>query len=208
MSFLRAFGWFTLFGAASLSLVVESGALARARAPELRALESNLGVLKLGPELDFDVEALGSTPPERFAYFEIQDADGRAGTLFLAYYARAQRWSGRPHDLEKCFAAAGWQERESHRLEEAHRPWSRGFERPSPEGGLESIRVVHWLERPGPDEDRLAWSELLARAADGRGLRPDVISAYLQFAAEEAPDDARSAALVAALSAELERVWE
>ena len=115
MSLARVLGWLTLFGAAAFSALVESGALGRARAPEFARLQTNLGVLKLGPELDFDVEALGSTPPERFAFFPLE-VEGHTGRLFLAYYERAQRWSGRPHDLEKCYAALGWQEREAHQL--------------------------------------------------------------------------------------------
>jgi hypothetical protein len=137
----------------------------------------------------------------------VRDDQGREGRLFLAYYARAQRWSGRPHDLEKCYAAAGWSEREAHRLEGAHHPWSRLFERPGAEGEREAVRVVHWLERPGPDEDRLAPGELLSRLVGGNGFRPDVVSAYFEFAADDAPGDQAAAAAVAALSAALEDAW-
>lgn len=207
MRLLRALGWTLLYGGALVSCVLESGALASAAAPDFARLPRALGPLTRLAELDFDPAALGATPPERHCFQAVRDAAGREGRLFLAYYERAQRWSGRPHDLELCYAAAGWRESEAHRLEEAHRPWSRRFEREGPDGLREAVRVVHWLERPGPDEDRVSLLELGRRLLSGNGLRPDVVSVYFEFPADAAPSDEDAARAVAALSIALEDAW-
>lgn len=201
-SLLRTLPWLALYLCAAFSLLVERGLFGTARAPDLARLSARLGALELLEALPVEADALGEQPPERHAFHRVRDARGNEGRLFIAYYARAQRWSGRPHDVEKCFEALGWQERDARRLAEAHRPWSRLFER---EG--RTIRVVHWLERPGPDADRLDGRELLARLASGRGFRPDVASIYFEFEAGAGPDDAECAASVAALSRELEALW-
>ncbi len=202
MRILSTLPWLALYLCAAFSLAIERGLLGAPRAPDLAALPARLGAFALGPEIELEPGALGKQPPERHAFRLVTDARGNEGRLFVAYYERAQRWSGRPHDVEKCFAALGWQEREVHRLEEAHRPWSRRFERDG-----RTIRVVHWLERPGPDEDRLELRQLGARLASGRGFRPDVASIYFEFEEGFAPDDAEAAAAVAALSRALEELW-
>jgi hypothetical protein len=191
-----------LFCAAALAGAVELGLFARARTPDLASLPATLGAFTLGPEIPFDADALGQTPPEAFTFRTLTDAAGREGRLFVAYYARAQRWSGRPHDVDKCFTAMGYAEREVHTLDEAHRPWSRRFEK---DAG--SIRVVHWLERPGDDRNELGLRPLAARLADGSGFRPDVCSVYFEFAEGDAPSDAEAAAVVAALSRAIDANW-
>jgi hypothetical protein len=191
-----------LFLAAAFAGVVELGWLAEARTPELGSLPTKLGPLEFGAEIPFDAAALGQTPPEAYTFRAVTDAAGREGRLFIAYYARAQRWSGRPHDVDKCFAAMGYEEREVHVLDEAHRPWSRRFEKE----GI-ALRVVHWLERPGDDANELGLAPLVARLADGSGFRPDVCSVYFEFPAEGAPDDVAAAEAVAALSSALDARW-
>jgi hypothetical protein len=207
MSLARLLAWSLLYVGATFSCALESGRLAAPIVPGLAELPAQAGPLALLDEIAFDVSALGSVPPEAHSYRRVRAAAGREGRLFLAYYERAQRWSGRPHDLEACYAAAGWTERESHRLDEAHRPWSRLFERMSSTGESESVRVVHWLERPGPDEDRLAPAELVRRLAAGGGFRPDVVSVYFEFPAEDELDDDEAGAAAAALSTAIESVW-
>ncbi|NOT30702.1 MAG: exosortase-associated EpsI family protein, partial [Planctomycetes bacterium] len=184
MPILRALPWLVLYLCAGFSLLVERGLFGSPVAPDLARLPAQLGPLQRLELLPFEAAALGQDPPERYAFHRVRDAHGNEGRLFLAYYERAQRWSGRPHDVEKCYTALGWQQREAHRLTEAHRPWSRLFER---EG--RALRVVHWLERPGSDEDRLDPREFGARLVSGRGFRPDVVSIYLEFEAELAPSD-------------------
>lgn len=199
---LHLLPWLALYLAAGFAFLIESGTLAAPRAPDLARLPDRLGTLAVLEELPLADGALGKQPPERHSFRRVRDAHGAEGRLFVAYYERAQRWSGRPHDVEKCYASLGWQERDARRLDEAHRPWSRLFEKDG-----ERIRVVHWIERPGPDEDRLAWRELAARLGSARGFRPDVASVYVEFPADRAPDDAEAAATVAALSAALEELW-
>lgn len=202
MKLLATLPFLALYLCAALSFALERGAFGAARAPDLAALPARVAAFELGPEIELAADALGTQPPERYAYREVRDAAGNLGRLFVAYYARAQRWSGRPHDVEKCYAALGWQELAAHRLDEAHRPWSRLFAKDE-----RTIRVVHWLERPGPDQDRVAAGELATRLLSGNGLRPDVASIYFEFEADAAPDDAASAEAVAALSAALEALW-
>jgi len=168
-------------------------------------LPDRLGPLEVLEEFPLEREALGEEPPERATYRRVRDEHGHEGKLFVAYYERAQRWSGRPHDVEKCFEAQGWEEREAHRLDEAHRLWSRLFARS--DGTSAPIRVVHWLERPGPDQDRIAAGELLGRVLSGNGFRPDVASLYLEFPADAAPDEESCVAAVRALSETLETLW-
>ena len=202
MRLLTALSFTSLYLAAAFAGAVELGLLARARQPDLTTLPATLGPFTLGPEIAFDAAALGASAPEAFTFRAVHDADGNEGRLFLAYYARAQRWSGRPHDVDKCFTALGYRESEVHALAEAHRPWSRRFEKDG-----ESIRVVHWLERPGDDRNELDPAALLARLADGSGFRPDVCSIYFEFGAESAPDDGASAAAVSALSRVIDERW-
>ncbi len=206
MPTLRALPWLALYLCAAFSCLVEGGFLGRAVAPDLARLPAQLGPLELLDEIALEPGALGEQPPERATFRRVRDAHGHEGRLFLAYYERAQRWSGRPHDVEKCFAALGWQEREAHRLAGAHRPWSRLFARADGEQS-ESIRVLHWLEHPGPDRERGTWRELGMRLLSLRGFRPDVASIYLEFPADAAPDEGQCVEAVGALSEALEGLW-
>lgn len=210
MSLFTRLAWLSLYLGAAFAFLVETGALGRPVAPDLTRLPERLGSLGIREEIPVDPAALGEQPPERSTFRRAFGADGEEGRLFVSYYRRAQRWSGRPHDVEKCYAAQGWHEREARRLAEAHRPWSRLFEREvEDENGprTERIRVVHWIERPGPDQDRLSWRELAERVLSGRGFRPDVAAAYLEFPADAAPSDAECVETVRALSEALETLW-
>jgi hypothetical protein len=189
-----------LLGAA-FSFVVESGWLIQPVTPRLQAIDQRLGDLEVLEAIPFDLEALGEQPPEGHAYLAVRAAQGREGRLFLAYYEHAKRWSGRPHDLEGCYAAAGWRELEAERLDEHPFPWVRTFER---EG--DRVRVVHWIDHPGP-EPRPGVAGLVARLTDTRGLRRDVVAVYLEFPLEDAPDDSALSASAAAVSTALERLW-
>lgn len=192
-----------LFAAAGFSFVTEGGWLARPVAPALEDLATRPGPtdLEIGEAIPFDLTALGEQPPEAHAYRTVRDAQGHEGRLFLAYYERAKRWSGRPHDLEGCYAAAGWTEVEARRLDAAPFPWARTFER---DGAR--IRVVHWIDVPGADPAPGARG-LLTRLSSSSGFRRDVVSAYVEFPLEEAPDDAGLASLAGAVSTALEDLW-
>ncbi len=199
---LRALAWIALYLGAAFSFAVERGLFGAPVTPDLALLPAQFGPLERLEALPVEPEAMGDDPPERYAFHRVRDARGNEGRLFIAYYERAQRWSGRPHDVELCYASLGWKEREARRLDESHRPWSRRFEREGNE-----IRVVHWIERPGPDHDRLALGELAERLVSGRGFRPDVASIYLEFEAGFEPSDADCAAAVTELSRALEALW-
>jgi hypothetical protein len=202
----RALPWLALYLCAAFSFLVERGHLGEPAAPDLTRLPARAGPLELLEEFPLDPAALGEQPPERASYRRVRDELGHEGKLFVAYYARAQRWSGRPHDVERCFVAQGWEEREAQRLDQANRLWSRHLVRESG-GEHAAIRVVHWLERPGPDQDRLSAGELVARVTSLRGFRPDVASLYLEFPADAAPDEETLVASVRALSMALEALW-
>ena len=201
MRSLCLLSWSAFALAGLFSLLVEGGLLGAPVTPDLGAWPARLGPLEVLEEIPIEPGALGETPPERHAFLRVRLA-GAEGKLFAAYYERAQRWSGRPHDVERCYAALGWEEREAHQLDEAHRPWSRRFER---EG--EAIRVVHWLEHPGVDSDALGWRGLAARLGSARGFRQDVAALYLEFPAEGAPADGPCLDAVTALEHELETRW-
>jgi len=202
MRLFQPLSWILLFVAGAFSLLIESGLLIQPVPPDLSRLPERLATIELLEDLPVDPQALGEQPPERYAYRRVRDIHGHEGKLFVAYYLRAQRWSGRPHAVDRCFVSQGWEELEARRLDESHDPWSRRFAR---EG--ESIRVVHWLERAGADGDELDWRTLAARLGSSRGFRPDVASIYLEFPEGRAPDDAQCAAFVGALSVALEELW-
>lgn len=206
MPALRVLPWLALYLCAAFSFLVEGGFLGEPVAPDLARLPARLGPFELLEEFALEPGTLGEQPPERATFRRVRDAQGNEGRLFLAYYERAQRWSGRPHDVEKCFAALGWEEREAHRLDGASRLWSRLFVRTDGESS-EEIRVLHWLERPGSDRERFTWRELGARVASLRGFRPDVASIYLEFPAGAAPGEAECLAAVSALAEALEGLW-
>jgi hypothetical protein len=203
----HACAWLALQLSAAFACLMESGLLGRSVAPDLARLPAFLGPLEVLEEFTLDPAQLGSDPPERATFRRVRDLHGHEGKLFVAYYERAQRWSGRPHDLEKCYAADGWQEREARRLDPDLGLWSRRFERPRASGGPEAVRVIHWLDRPGPDRDGLDLFGLGARLASLRGFRPDVASAYLEFPADAAPAEAEAVAAARALSEALESSW-
>ena len=122
------------------------------------------------------------------------------GKLWIAYYARGRRWSGRPHDLPGCYRADGWEETAARRIATPGGAalWSRDFAREDA-----SIRVVHWVQHPGV----LPGATLLDRLRSGSGTRRDVASVYWEFPAAAAPPDASFASASQALIDELERLW-
>lgn len=122
MRLLTSAAWLALFAGAGFTFLVERGYLGAAVAPDLALLPAHIGTLEVLEEIPLEPGSLGTQPPERYAFRRVLDARGAEGRLFVAYYARAQRWSGRPHDVEKCYAALGWQELEARRLVEPIAP--------------------------------------------------------------------------------------
>jgi len=199
--------WIALALAGVLSWAVGDGRVAASRAPELATLPDELGRLTLGADVSFDAELLGESPPDRWTFREVAAPGADApleGVLYVAYFLRGKRWSGRPHPVEVCYDALGWEELEARSVEGPAGSlfWSRRFER---EG--RRIRVFHWLQRPGQRPRSGFWSELAGRFRGVAGLRQDVASIYWEFPDEGAPEEALLAEASEALTAALERAW-
>jgi len=179
-----------------LSLGIATGRLGAAPAPDLTGLENHLGPLVAGASIPFAPEVLGELPPESHVFLDVVDENGRRGELFAAWYARDRRWSGRPHDLVGCFAVLGYDvESVEHVVTESGaRVWLRTFR-----GQAGGRRVVHWLQRPGAPPGASGGRGILGRLTEPRGLRQDVVSIYLAFDAEDAPDPATLRAAAGAL---------
>jgi len=194
--------WILLLLSGCFSLLIEGGLLIHPVAPDLTRLPARIASLDLLEEIPVESAALGDLPPEHFAFRRIRDGAGNEGKLYVAYYRRAQRWSGRPHDVNVCYEALGWQERSARCSRASPFPWTRVFER---EG--EAIRVLHWTEHPGVEADPIAPATIASRLVAPRGFRPDVASIYLEFAEPAAPPAEELQAAAQALSAALETLW-
>jgi hypothetical protein len=200
MRLLSVLSWLAFALAGAFSWLVDGGILIRPVPPELAGLPERLAGFELGAELPIEPGALGDLPPERTSYRRVRDAAGNEGVLFVAYYLRSRRASGRPHDVDLCYRSLGWQEQEARELEPGL--WSRRLER---EG--RTVRVVHWLEHPGDEAAGLTPRAIVARLSSPRGLRPDVASIYFEFDAGAAPDEQAFVDAAHALSASLETLW-
>lgn len=203
---MRTLAWTALLLAGLLSILVDRGILGRPIAPDLERLPDEFALLHLVEEIPVAPAALGEYPPERFHFGRYADDAGRAGLLYLAWYQRGRRWSGRPHATEICFRADGWREFEARRVvrSDGQVLWSRGFER---EG--ERIRVVHWLERPGRGRGGSLASRIANRVLPHRegALRQDMAAIYWQFDEAMRPDDEELVAASAAVSRSLRARW-
>ena len=195
--------WSLLFLSGVFSLLVEGGFLIRPVAPDLARLPARIASLELLEEMPVESADLGDLPPERFLFRRVRDPAGHEGKLYIAYYRRAQRWSGRPHDVNVCYESLGWQERSARRSRSAPFPWTRVFERDGT-----ALRVLHWTEHPGPESDPIAPATIASRLASPRGFRPDVASIYLEFAEAQALSADELQLAAQALSDGIERLWE
>ncbi len=200
MRLFSTVAWLLFALAALASWLVDGGFLVRAVPPDLGRLPARIGPLALGEALPVEPGALGDLAPERWAYRRAEDAQGNPGVLYVAYYARSRRWSGRPHDVDACYRSLGWRQREAREL--APGLWARRFEQ---DGA--AIQVVHWLEHPGAEARGLDLGALGKRLLAPRGLRPDAASIYLELDAGHAVTDAGFVAAARELSAALEELW-
>ena len=203
---MRFLAWSALLLAGVLSLGMSRGWFGRPHAPDLDRLPVELGPLRQVQVIPVAPASLGEFPPERFHYAVVGDAAGREGNLYVAWFARGRRWSGRPHSTDVCFEAGGWVEEEAHRVfrSDGHGQWSRQFRR-----GDRTIRVVHWIERPSRTGSE-HWFPRALRFLGRRegGLRQDVASIYFEFPAEASPSDAELLAASEALVAALDALWD
>ena len=110
---MRFIAWCALGLAGLLSFLVQSGEVAAPLPPDLDRIPERLGTLSLQGDIPFDVTVLGELPPERWLFQQAVDSDTRRGLLYVAYFERGRRWSGRPHPVEVCYYAQGWEELEA-----------------------------------------------------------------------------------------------
>jgi len=96
--------------------------------------------------------------------------------MYFTWYQRGRRWSGRPHDVEICYRALGWEDRappidlKSPGKVQAQ-VWE--FER---EG--EHLTVTAWQQRPGSSLGSVPFQQT---------FRQDIFAGYFEFPREGAP---------------------
>jgi hypothetical protein len=203
---MRNAAWIALLLAGLLSILVDRGILGRPIPPDLTRLPEQLGSLHLVETIPIPPEALGEYPPERYHFGRWQDTDGRSGLLYLAWYQRGRRWSGRPHATEYCFRADGWRDIEGHRLRrsDGQELWSRRFEREE-----RQIRVLHWLEQPGRGRGESLTTRIANRVLPHResALRQDMAAIYWEFETDACPSEEELIASSEAVSRSLRELW-
>lgn len=172
--------------------------------PDLEALPLEFGGLRTLEIYPVDSSLLGDLPPDRYTFRRIGVEEEDQGELYVAYFERGRRWSGRPHDLEVCYRAAGWELLQSRVL------WtSSGAMIQAQDFRKETatIRVFHWIQQPGLMPGKMGMGAQLQRMRGPAILRQDVASNYLQFPIEDAPPDERAVVAAEALIQGLEALW-
>jgi len=202
---LPVLAWGLLLLGGGVSLFCNSGLLNPSVIPDLNLLEPQLGLFARDFEIEVDPELLGDLPPETFTFQNILGPDGQYGRMYIAYYSRGRRWSGRPHDLQVCYRAMGYTESDVNTLTTKSGAvlWSRVFQREN-----QTVKVIHWLQKPGrlPKEEG-AWDHL-QRVFQKNGLRQDVASIYFEFDLADAPSDEAFAGAAEELMGQVESLWE
>ena len=200
---LPTLAWSSLALGAVLSYLCNTG-MVPSVAPDLDAMAPTMGPIERNYEIEFPIAALGDLPPERFTFQSIAGPDGQEGRLFLSYYERSRRWSGRPHDLDVCYRSMGYAELETEiwKTPSGATLWARVFENQQ-----RKVRVVHWLQTPGTPPGPVSLLDKLSRITDSQGLRQDIASIYLEFDLETAPDKAALIAASEAVIDDLEILW-
>lgn len=196
--------WTSLILGGLTSILTDTGWLNTPISPDFSQLQEQLGPLNRKFEIEVDPAVLGDCPPERFSFQSVIGPDSQDGVLYIAYYQRGRRWSGRPHDVNVCYRSMGYKETDARLIQtvEGAQLWSRVFENDS-----RKVRVVHWLQRPGVvpgDESALTSLKMLFSP---QGVRQDIASAYFEFDLDGAPTEAQLAAGAQALIEQLEILW-
>ncbi len=202
---MKLAAWILLGLAGLLAHAVDYGSLARPKRPDLDRISVRLGSLERVEDVVFDLAVLGELPPEEHLFRRYRDERGHEGLVYIAYFLRGKRWSGRPHPVDVCFLSQGWENRHKVLLDtpQGAQVWVQDFER---EG--RNIRVLHWLQRPGDPPRMGLFSSFGARLGRFTNLRQDVASIYFEFDAEAAPPDDELAAIADQLVRELEQLWK
>jgi uncharacterized protein DUF3485 len=202
---LPKLSWFSLIAGGLLSLITSTGWFNPAVTPDLQKFPAQMGPFLRNYEIEVDPLILGDLPPERYSFQSIAGPDGQEGRLYIAYYARSRRWSGRPHDVNVCFRSQGFEEFQTETLLTTRGAvlWSRVFRKPERE-----VRVVHWQQRPGTLPSPREPFDTLRRLLTPQGLRQDVASIYLEFDLDTAPQDKDLAAASQAIIDQIEQLWQ
>lgn len=204
-AFLPSIAWLSLIAGGLLSLVTDTGLLNPAVAPDLTEMHAQMGDFARNFEIEVDPIVLGDLPPERYTFQSIAGPDGQEGRLYIAYYSRGRRWSGRPHDVDVCFRSLGFQELETSSLTTTGGAvlWSRVFQNEE-----DTVRVVHWQQRPGLLPGPQGPFYMLTRLFAPQGLRQDIASIYMEFPVDGAPAEADYAAAAQVVIDQLEELWQ
>ncbi|PCJ55644.1 MAG: hypothetical protein COA70_00770 [Planctomycetota bacterium] len=202
---LPVLAWGLLLFGGGVSLFCNSGVLNPSVLPNLSLLEPQLGPFARDFEIEVDPELLGDLPPETFTFQNILGPDGQYGRMYIAYYSRGRRWSGRPHDLQVCYRAMGYAESGVDTLitKSGAVLWSRVFQREN-----QTVKVIHWLQKPGRQPKEEGFSDHLQRVFQKNGLRQDVASIYFEFDLADAPSDEAFAGAAEELIRQVESLWE
>ena len=201
---LQRFAWamLALGGAATWGVAI--GWLNPVHPPDLDALPEQLGTLRTLETYAVDSGLLGDLPPDRFTFRRIGDGEGREGELYLAYFERGRRWSGRPHDVDVCYQAGGWEAepRRALRTPSGAVLHAQDFRKEDA-----AIRVFYWIQQPGFRPGEAGMTAHLRRMLGPAILRQDMASIYLQFPGAQAPSDAEAVAAADALMTSLDALW-
>lgn len=195
--------WLSLALGGLLSYLCNTG-MVPTIAPDLQLLQAEMGPVVRNYEIPVEAAILGDLPPERFTFQSIAGPEGQEGRLYVAYYKRSRRWSGRPHDLDICYRSMGYSELETEQWEVpgGGLVWGRVFEKPD-----RKVRVVHWLQNPGlaPGPDSVI--KKISRLTTAHGLRQDIASIYMEFDYEGAPSKEALSEAAQAVIDDVESLW-
>lgn len=202
---LPTLAWLSLLVGGLLSLITGTGWLNPAVTPDLQQLPKQFGPFAHEYEIEVDPIVLGDLPPEQFTFQSVVGPNGQTGNLYLAYYTRGRRWSGRPHDVNVCFRSLGFTELSVETLQTAKGAvlWSRVFANEE-----RTVRVVHWQQKPGTAPGPQGPLHMLSRLFTPYGLRQDIASVYMEFDLESAPSGEELAAAAQELIDQLEKLWQ
>ncbi len=173
--------------------------------PQLDQLPKQFGPLQHVTTFDVDSGLLGDLPPDGFTFQDLADADGNIGKLYIAYYKRGRRWSGRPHELTICYRAIGYDQLggTERTLADGSRVRWTNFTKDGQE-----IQVVHWLQRPGLQPGHDSAGDYLRRMTSLDGLRQDVASVYLEYPVDASPSQETLLEAAQAVSEALADIWK
>jgi hypothetical protein len=201
---IQRFAWTVLALGGAATWGVAIGWLNPVHPPDLDALPSQLGSLRTLEVYPVDSGLLGDLPPDRYTFRRVGDESGRAGEFYVAYFERGRRWSGRPHDVDVCYRAGGWEAEAPRTLTTASgaRLQAQDFHKDEAK-----IRVFYWIQQPGFLPGEAGITAHLRRMLGPAILRQDVASIYFQFPSDQAPADAEVVAAADVLMRSLDALW-